>query len=825
MKDIKVKPTNTKPKILEKAGNIPKDVKSVMKEQLLNKAEDFKPEFKDKSQQNATDYATDKVEGGMQKTAYETVRAADAAKDFTVKKLKEYRAEKRYEKDVKQAAAQSSAPPETAVPKQLGAGEKSSDAPKTRDNIQLNQTPAKEQARDFVRQKQAERIKTRENVSNPTQMPKADMQIKTKEEYIKAQGKSTVEEHNTTPKTLDNTIKTKQTTIRTKNTDNSTPNTLAEVSNEAARKIKSKEYVMNKQEQKQVLNRMEAEKSENHSNPFLLNSNTSEPMSKYKVTENGKPDANLNSDVSKTITPADNLIKTKENYRSRQADENSQRVIKTADRDIKSFDRVEFERNRLKSLPQSQAQKSLTEKKTAVDTRIKQRLPQKKAVKTRSTTGSAKTTDMVRKAKSIKTAKKFAKQAHASRIAQKKAVTAARKQTAKKAAQEAAKRTAQAAKATAHAIKVVAVKAAQLIAAAAKAVGSAVAALGGWAVLLILLIIIIIVAAIAASPFGIFISDEAADQNSIPLSSIVAECNVELSSILNDIEDSTPHNRVVMEGEQANWDEVVAIFAVKVAGTGDETAEDVVVIDEEKKQKLKAVFWDMNSITSRTETITEGENTETVLYITINSKTKDDMAAEYGFSDKQKEALETLLENNDVIISATQSLAISDGTAKGVIDALPQSLSAERKAVVRTACSLVGKVNYFWGGKSSAIGWDSNWGKMTLVTAEGSRSSGSMRPFGLDCSGLVTWSFINAGISGNAIGHGTQGQIANCTRIPWSQAQAGDLAFLSDLSHVGIVAGQDESGNILVIHCSSSANNVVITSNSIFGFAARPNCY
>ena len=116
MKDIKVKPTNTKPKILEKAGNIPKDVKFVMKEQLLNKAEDLKPEFKDKSQQNATDYATDKVEGGMQKTAYETIRAVDAAKDFTVRKLKEYRAEKRYEKDVKQAAAQSSASPETAVP-------------------------------------------------------------------------------------------------------------------------------------------------------------------------------------------------------------------------------------------------------------------------------------------------------------------------------------------------------------------------------------------------------------------------------------------------------------------------------------------------------------------------------------------------------------------------------------------------------------------------------------------------------------------------------------------------------------------------------------
>lgn len=64
MKDIKVKPTNTKPKILEKVSNIPKDAKSVMKEQLINQAENLKPEFKDKSQENATDYATGKIESG-----------------------------------------------------------------------------------------------------------------------------------------------------------------------------------------------------------------------------------------------------------------------------------------------------------------------------------------------------------------------------------------------------------------------------------------------------------------------------------------------------------------------------------------------------------------------------------------------------------------------------------------------------------------------------------------------------------------------------------------------------------------------------------------
>ena len=77
-----------------------------------------------------------------------------------------------------------------------------------------------------------------------------------------------------------------------------------------------------------------------------------------------------------------------------------------------------------------------------------------------------------------------------------------------------------------------------MVAAAAKAIVSALAALGGWAVLLVALIVVIVVAAIAASPFGIFISDEAADNDSIPISVIVAECNMELSNKLDDIENA-----------------------------------------------------------------------------------------------------------------------------------------------------------------------------------------------------------------------------------------------------------------------------------------------
>ena len=62
------------------------------------------------------------------------------------------------------------------------------------------------------------------------------------------------------------------------------------------------------------------------------------------------------------------------------------------------------------------------------------------------------------------------------------------------------------------------------------------------------------------------------------------------------------------------------------------------------------------------------------------------------------------------------------------------------------------------------------------------------------------------------------------TRISLSSAQPGDLAFFYDKSHVGIVWGKDSNWNILVIHCSSVANNVAITTGG-FGFAVRPSCY
>ena len=167
-------------------------------------------------------------------------------------------------------------------------------------------------------------------------------------------------------------------------------------------------------------------------------------------------------------------------------------------------------------------------------------------------------------------------------------------------------------------------------------------------------------------------------------------------------------------------------------------------------------------------------------------------------------------------------LTISDTTAKKLLADLPADLDPERRAVVETACRLVGKVNYFWGGKSLVIGWDSRWGELRQVTAAGSSTTGTYRPYGLDCSGFVDWAFYNATGGSYIIGHGGGAtmQHSYCT-----DAQPGDLVFYPDNSHVGIVCGRDENGNLLVIHCASGANNVVITGTSGFISVARPDYF
>ena len=69
---------------------------------------------------------------------------------------------------------------------------------------------------------------------------------------------------------------------------------------------------------------------------------------------------------------------------------------------------------------------------------------------------------------------------------------------------------------------------------------------------------------------------------------------------------------------------------------------------------------------------------------------------------------------------------------------------------------------------------------------------------------------------------GAASQHTYCEDISWDEAQIGDLAFYPDDEHIGIVAGWDENGNILIVHCASGYNNVVITGKEGFVSIGRP---
>lgn len=376
----------------------------------------------------------------------------------------------------------------------------------------------------------------------------------------------------------------------------------------------------------------------------------------------------------------------------------------------------------------------------------------------------------------------------------------------------------------------------QAIKAVGRGVASAVSSIlsaGGGAVVLVLILTVILVAAIVASPFGILFSNESREAGVVPISAAVAQVNYEYNERLEELQTADSYDSISVTGQSADWIEVLAVFAVKVAGA-DADAADVATMDTDRIDRLKAVFWDMTAIAHRIEVIHhpdsgEGDDgwTEKNLYITISAKTAEEMKTEYHFNRNQIAALDELLEQRDLLRELIENVYSVSGDTAALIRSLPTNLSPEREAVVRTACSLVGKVNYFWGGKSLVIGWDARWGELRQVTAAGNSTSGTYRPYGLDCSGFVDWVFYNATGGQYIIGHGggASAQHSYCTPISWSDAKPGDLVFYPGDSHVGIVGGRDANGELLIIHCASGYNNVVVTGLEGFASIARPNYY
>ncbi len=222
-----------------------------------------------------------------------------------------------------------------------------------------------------------------------------------------------------------------------------------------------------------------------------------------------------------------------------------------------------------------------------------------------------------------------------------------------KLAQRTAQMTKQAVKTTIQAIKV-AVKTTittiKAIIAGLKALVSAIIA-GGW-VAVIIVIVISLIALICSSIFGIFFSNEK-DVGVTTMSSVIREVNTEFTNKITDIQKNTEHGEYQINSNKAEWKDIISLYAVIISG-GNEQA-DVITLDDNKVSKLKEIFWQMNTITSRVEEIEKDiEVTDEqgnvkiekrkvkMLYIDIASKSLQEMIELYNLNSKQKEQLAEL---------------------------------------------------------------------------------------------------------------------------------------------------------------------------------------
>lgn len=310
--------------------------------------------------------------------------------------------------------------------------------------------------------------------------------------------------------------------------------------------------------------------------------------------------------------------------------------------------------------------------------------------------------------KSIKTAEKTAK------------ASIKTTQQAAKAAQRTAQATARAARAAAHAARAAAkaavtaakvaakatIAAVKAIIAATKALIAAIAA-GGWIAVLVI-IIICLIGLLIGSCFGIFFSGEDSGSG-YTMQNVVQEINDDYQQQIDTTKANLSYDVLEMSGSRAVWPEVLAVYAVKTT-TDPDNPQEVASIDDSKKAILTDIFWEMNQISSRTETrtetvITETDDghgnivetestvTQTYLYITVSHKTAEEMAEQYGFDKEQKEQLAELLaeENRSLWSAVLYGIYTEDG------------------AIVSVALSQVGNVGgepyWSWYGFSGRVEW------------------------------------------------------------------------------------------------------------------------
>ena len=467
-----------------------------------------------------------------------------------------------------------------------------------------------------------------------------------------------------------------------------------------------------------------------------------------------------------------------------------------------------FQRRRT-DLPKKQAQDAMRRVRRSADATqktIKTVDRSGKTIKqTAKSTGKAavKTTQ-----KTIKTAEQTARTTikttqAAAKTAQKTAqATAKAAKTATQTARAAAKATAAsikaAVKATAAAVKA--------IIAGTKALIAAIAA-GGW-IAVVVIIVVCLIGLIVGSCFGIFFSGEDSGMGQT-MRQAVQEINADYQSQIDTARANLTYDKLEMSGSRAVWPEVLAVYAVKTTTDPDDSQE-VATVDNGKKAILKDIFWQMNELSSRTESKTEKVITETddghgnivettttvthtYLYITVSHKTAEEMAEHFNFTADQRQQLSELLAEENHRLWSAVLYGIYSGD----------------DVIVKVALSQVGNVGgepyWSWYGFNSRVEW---------------------------CACFVSWCFNECGY----LDTGTAPKFAGCvggvewfrSREQWAdnmvEPAPGMIVFFDWNDPNGASGPQDgEADHVGIVE--KCENGIVYTIEGNSGDACRQNQY
>ena len=266
-----------------------------------------------------------------------------------------------------------------------------------------------------------------------------------------------------------------------------------------------------------------------------------------------------------------------------------------------------------------------------------------------------------------------------------------------------------------------------------------------------------------------------------------------------------------------NWQDILAVYIYQQSQDG----KTEFTLDSSCKKDLAKIFAEMNPIVRDKQDIT---------HVTYANRKINYYIKKNKIAKKDRTILKKYVETDCKLLCAVVTAA--NGFVR---ESVGDDVSEERVNVISAAYSLVGKVGYFWGGKSTVIGEDPSWGTSEKVSAEGSKSTGTIRAYGLDCSGFVTWAVINGyqdKAMQEAVGDGTSDQWEKANVVTEADAQPGDLVFQkgpeagSD-NHVGILCGKTDAGDWIAVHCSSGKNGVTVGEaySASFRYIRQPSFY